>query len=57
MAKLGMTSLPDVGDTLHFSAFADVTSISASDGAGGKSARIELTITHMLKLENESSEM
>lgn len=57
MAKLKMAGLPEVGDTLHFSAFADVTSISASDGEYGRSVRLELQITHILAMEDENTEV
>lgn len=57
MAKLKMTELPEKGDTLHFTAFAEVTNISANDGEYGKSVRIELQITKFLAIEDESTEV
>jgi hypothetical protein len=56
MAKLGMKSMPKVGDTLHFSAFADVTHAGVTEDAGGVRCRIEMQITHMLAMEDENQE-
>lgn len=57
MAKAGMTEPPDKGDILHFSAFAEVTSVTHTDDDGGKRCRVELQITHILKMESETDEM
>jgi major coat protein len=62
IAKLGLDGdLPDVGDMIHLAAMAKVTSVSESereDTGGGKTkcCRVELQITHLAALENESDE-
>ena len=48
--------MPEVGDVLHFSAFAKVTSYTASDGEYGANCSISLQITDMSVIENESDE-
>jgi hypothetical protein len=57
LAKIGLTALPEKGDVLHFSAFAEVTNVTTSDGPDGKHIRVELVTTHILRAENESTEM
>jgi hypothetical protein len=56
MAKLGMEGEPAQGDILHFSAFAEVTSFSRTNDASGTSRRLEMTITHILSMEDETTE-
>ena len=56
MAKLKMTEVPEKGDVLHFAAMAEVTNVSTNDGEFGKSIRLELQITHMLGMEDETKE-
>lgn len=55
--KMGMTSLPEKDDLLHFGALARVTSISAGESEGdGEFARIELQIMHITRIEDEDTE-
>ena len=57
LARLGFApdDLPDVGDTLHFTAMAVVTSFSQNDTETGSNCRVELQITQM-SAEDESQE-
>lgn len=60
LAKLGIKTLPGVGDMIHLVAMAKVTCASESETSteGGKEVRrcVELQITHMA-CENEDEEM
>lgn len=47
---------PEVGDLLHFAAFARVTSYTKTDDGGGKTRRVELQIEMISCIENESTE-
>lgn len=53
--KLGIDGECAVGDMIHLSAMAKVTSCSERETEGGKDCRIELQITH-LATENEDNE-
>ena len=56
LKKLGITEDPDVGDLLHFAAMAEVTSYTKSDTGNGPERRIELQITMISNMEDESTE-
>ena len=47
---------PEVGDLLHFAAFAKVTSFSKNDTGNGSERRVELQIVMMSCIEDESTE-
>jgi len=62
LPKLGLAGdLPEVGDMIHLTGMARVTSVSEneremSDGTTQKCCRIELQFTHMSPIENEDDE-
>lgn len=58
LKKLGCEpgDAPEVGDLLHFAAFAKVTSYSVNDTGSGSQRRVELQIVMMSCIENESAE-
>ena len=55
LAKLDLDPDCEVGDVIDLRAFAEVTSVSKSDGPMGPCCRIELEIQR-LAIENESTE-
>lgn len=55
LEKLGLDADCDIGDVIDLRAFAEVTSVSMTDGAGGKECRVELQI-QKLAVENEATE-
>ncbi len=57
LAKLDLdTDNVEVGDMLHFTGMATVTSVSKHDMGNGEQCRVELQITHLGLPENESTE-
>lgn len=58
LVKLGVgpDDTAEVGDLFHFAAFAKVTSVSAHDAGDGMQRRVELQITMISCMENESTE-
>ena len=56
MRKLGLDDDPAVGDMLHFAAFAEVKHYSVNDSGDGAQRRVELQITMMSCIEDESTE-
>ena len=56
LEKLGINEDPNVGDLIHFAAMAEVLSFTSGDGEGGPHRRVELQITAISCMENESTE-
>jgi hypothetical protein len=57
LEKLELDDDAEVGDLLHGTFMAKVTSISKNDTGGGARCRIELAVVGMSILENESTEI
>ena len=55
--KLDMDTNCQVGDLIHMTSMAKVTSISKSETSGGENCRMELQIIAIGVTENESTEM
>lgn len=47
LKKLGMDSLPKVGETIELKAKAEVIGVSSSAGKGNESREVRLQITHL----------
>lgn len=57
LEKLGLSHEDfDVDDIIHLAAFGKVTSVSHSKNSDNENSRIEVQLTHLNLLENESEE-